>query len=60
MKYIFATGNFVFHVLMKNKVSSKKGVQVLRGSFASLFMAKKNVKMWRWQAENAVEMGEVE
>lgn len=42
---------------MKNKVSSKKGVWVLKGS---LFMAKKKVKIWRQQAENAMEMGEAE
>lgn len=68
MKYVFATGNFVFHVWMKNKVNSVKGtwaggeqgVQFLRDSFAFLFMAKKNMTIWRWQEENAVEVEELE
>lgn len=39
--------------------AGEQGVRVFNDSFASLFMAK-NVKIWRWQAENAMEMGEVE
>ena len=68
MKYIFATGNFGFCVWMKSKVNSMKGtwaggeqgVRFLRDSFAFLFMAKKNMKIWRWQEKNAAEVEELE
>lgn len=62
MKYIFATRNFAFHVQMKNKVNSitgtwagsEQGVQFLNHSFAFLFTAKKNMKIWRKQEQYAL------
>ena len=53
---------------MKNKVNSmrgtwaggEQGVWFLKDSFAFLFVAKKNMKIWRWQEENAMEIEELE
>lgn len=36
----------------------EQGAWFLKDSFAFLFMAK-NMKMWRWQEENAVEVEEL-
>lgn len=67
MKYIFATANVVFHVWMKDKVNSMNSTlaageqreQFLKHSFTFLFTAK-NMKKWRWQEENEVEVEELE